>query len=120
MPTNTHDQVFARELADGSHSRRLEINRRASEGWGIREQRDGVVVREATYENWHRVELEMSRFSAEAAQLMELYKIGGRLVVTSPDGRLVGAGEDVEGGQEQVEHFRLKLPFFDGGVSQLQ
>jgi len=31
------------------------------------------------------------KLAAEAVQLMEQYKIGGRLVVTSPDGRLVGA-----------------------------
>jgi len=31
------------------------------------------------------------KLAAEALQLMEQYKIGGRLVVTSPDGRLVGA-----------------------------
>jgi len=31
------------------------------------------------------------KLAAEAVQLMEQYKIGGRLVVTSPDGRLLGA-----------------------------
>jgi len=31
------------------------------------------------------------KLAAEAVQLMEQYKIGGRIVVTSPDGRLVGA-----------------------------
>jgi arabinose-5-phosphate isomerase len=30
------------------------------------------------------------KLAAEAVQLMEAYKIGGRLVVTSPEGRLVG------------------------------
>jgi len=61
--------VFTREVADGESSRRLEVNKLADEGWDVRERHNDVVIREHTYENWHRVELEMSRFSAEAAQL---------------------------------------------------
>lgn len=61
--------VFAREVRDGARSAELVVNQIPAEGWDVRESRDGQVVHEATYQNWHRVELEMRRFSAEVAQL---------------------------------------------------
>jgi len=61
--------VFAREVRDGARSAELVVNKIPTEGWDMRESRDGRGVHETTYQNWHRVELEMRRFSAEAAQL---------------------------------------------------
>jgi hypothetical protein len=61
--------VFTQGVTDGARSAELVVNKVPAEGWDVRESRNGQVVHEATYQNWHRVELEMSRFSAEAAQL---------------------------------------------------
>ena len=69
MQSNGHRSVLAREVTDGARSVELVVNKRPAEGWDVRESRDGQVVHEVTYQNWHRVELEMHRFSAEAAQL---------------------------------------------------
>ena len=69
-------RVFSRGLTDGSHMRRLDVERSPSEGWRIREERDAKVVRQVTYADWHRVELAIRGFSAEAA---ELTKSGWRI-----------------------------------------
>jgi hypothetical protein len=61
--------MFARELTDGSRTRQFEVNEVGAEGWCVRERRDGTVVRQVIYDDWHRVELQMSRFAAEASQL---------------------------------------------------
>jgi hypothetical protein len=68
---NLPRRVFSRGLTDGSHTRRLEIERAPDEGWRIREERDSEVVRQVTYGDWHRVELAIRGFSAEAAQLTQ-------------------------------------------------
>lgn len=62
--------VFAREVTNGSHTRQFEVNLVGAEGWCVRERRDGTVVRQVVYDDWHRVELQMSGFVAEAAQLV--------------------------------------------------
>jgi hypothetical protein len=64
-------RVFARELTDGSHTRRFEVDRAPEEGWRIREQHDAQIVRQVTYGDWHRVELAIRGFTAEAAQLTQ-------------------------------------------------
>jgi hypothetical protein len=64
-------RVFSRGLTDGSHIHRLDIERAPNEGWKIREQRDSEIVRQVTYSDWHRVELAIRGFSAEAAQLTQ-------------------------------------------------
>jgi hypothetical protein len=66
---DTVQRVFSRGLTDGSHIRRLEIERAPNEGWRIREERDTEVVRQVTYGDWHRVELAIRGFSAEASEL---------------------------------------------------
>lgn len=63
--------VFSRGLTDGSHIRRLDIERTPNVGWQIREERDTEVVRQVTYGDWHRVELAIRGFSAEAVQLTQ-------------------------------------------------
>lgn len=65
----TSHRVFSRGLTDGLHTRRLDIERAPNEGWRIREQRDAEVVRQVTYGDWHRVELAIRGFSAEASEL---------------------------------------------------
>jgi hypothetical protein len=62
-------RIFSRGLTDGSHTRRLDIERSPNHGWLIREERDTHVVRQVTYEDWHRVELVIRGFSAEASEL---------------------------------------------------
>jgi hypothetical protein len=62
--------MFARELTDGTQTRRLEVNEAGGEGWCVREQLDGAIVRQVIYDDWHRVELQMSSFAAESARLV--------------------------------------------------
>jgi len=65
-----HDRiVFAREMTNGARTRQFEVNSAGVEGWRIRESRDGAVVRQVIYDDWHRVELQVSGFVAEIARL---------------------------------------------------
>jgi hypothetical protein len=68
---NKAQRVFSRELTDGAHVHRLDVERTADHAWQIREQRDDVIVRHVTNADWHRVELAISGFSAEAVQLTQ-------------------------------------------------
>lgn len=65
----TSSLVFSRGLTDGPHVRRFEVTRTAAPAWQVREERDAEVVRQVTYEDWHRVELAIRGFSVEAALL---------------------------------------------------
>jgi hypothetical protein len=69
MSDSSSRVVFSRGLTDGSHVRRLDVERAPAAGWHVREERDAQVVRHVTFEDWHRVELAIRGFSAEAAQL---------------------------------------------------
>ena len=62
-------RVFMRDLTDGAHGRRFNVEKTPTDGWRIRDERDSKVVRNVTYDDWHRVELAIKGFSAEAAQL---------------------------------------------------
>jgi hypothetical protein len=63
--------VFSRNLTDGSHVRRFDVEKAPTDGWQIREERDDDV-RQVTHRDWHRVERAIMGFTAEAAQLTEL------------------------------------------------
>jgi hypothetical protein len=69
MRTAVLQRVFSSRLTDGSHVLRFEVERAPSEGWRVREERDAKVVRQVTYEDWHRVELAIRGFAVEAAEL---------------------------------------------------
>ena len=69
--SNLPRRVYSRGLTDGSHIRRLEIERAPNEGWRVREERDSEIVRQVTYGDWHRVELAIHGSSAKAAQLTQ-------------------------------------------------
>ena len=62
--------VYSRNLTDGSHVRRFDVEKAPTEGWQIREERDDDV-RQVTHHDWHRVELAIMGFTAEEAQLRE-------------------------------------------------
>lgn len=66
---NTAQRVFSRGLTDGSHTRQFVVDRSPNEGWRIRDSRDTEVLRQVTYEDWHRVELAIRGFTVEAVQL---------------------------------------------------
>lgn len=69
MANTISRQVFSSRLTDGSHVRGFDVERSPAEGWRIREERDAEVVRQVTIGDWHRVELAIRGFAAEAAQL---------------------------------------------------
>src|SRR6186997_3664865 len=70
MPEVMTKVVFSRGLTDGSHVRRFNVERAPAEGWHVREERD-AEVKQVTYADWHRVELAIRGFSAEASQLTQ-------------------------------------------------
>jgi len=67
---STSRVVFSRNLTDGSHVRRFDVEKAPKEGWQIRDERDDDV-RQVTRHDWHRVELAIMGFTAEAAELKE-------------------------------------------------
>lgn len=67
--TTTNQRVFSSGVTDGAHVRRLDVERAPAQGWRIREERDTKIVRQVTYGDWHRVELAIRGFAAEATQL---------------------------------------------------
>ena len=71
MKITAAQSVFSSGLTDGSHTLRFDVDRTPNEGWRIREQRDAEVVRQVFYGDWHRVELAIRSFSAEAWQLKQ-------------------------------------------------
>jgi hypothetical protein len=64
--------VFSLDLTDGAHWRRFAVERAPQLGWQIREEADTEVIRQATCDDWHRVELAIRGFTAKAAALTRL------------------------------------------------
>ena len=62
-------RMFSRRLQHGGHSLHFSVDVARGAGWHVHEERDDVPVRQRTYDDWHRVELAMSRFAIEASQL---------------------------------------------------
>ena len=68
----THHSASSRADSPTAPTRcRFDVERAPNEGWRIREQRDTEVVRQVVYGDWHRVELAIRGFSAEAWQLKQ-------------------------------------------------
>ena len=61
--------VFSLDLTDGAHRRRFAVERATELGWRIREEADAEVIRQATFDDWHRVELAFRWFTAKAETL---------------------------------------------------
>ena len=62
-------RVFARDLTDGFHHRHFAVERASEVGWQVLEESETEVIRQITYDDWHRVELAIRGFSLEAAEL---------------------------------------------------
>lgn len=62
-------RVFSRHLNQGDHSRTFSVDMDPGAGWHVRDEGDAQTLRQRTYDDWHRVELAMSRFAIEAARL---------------------------------------------------
>jgi hypothetical protein len=61
--------IFSLNLTDGEHHRHFAVERAPNLGWSIRDESDTDVIRQATFDDWHRVELAIRGFTAEAAVL---------------------------------------------------
>jgi hypothetical protein len=62
--------AFSRTLQYLEHTRRYSIA--ATEGgWEVREERDSQVVRQAKYQDWHRVERARRSITIELKELRE-------------------------------------------------
>lgn len=62
-------RLYSRRLQQGGHSLHFSVDVAPGEGWYVHEERDDTPVLRRTYDDWHRVELAMSRFAIEASQL---------------------------------------------------
>jgi hypothetical protein len=71
MPS-TDRPVFSLDLTDGAHHRRFAVERSPTLGWRVREEADEEVIRQVTFDDWHRVELAIRSFNVEAAALTRL------------------------------------------------
>lgn len=61
---------FSRKLQYLEHTRRYSIAT-TDDGWEVREERDSEVVRQAKYQDWHRVERERRSITIELNHLTE-------------------------------------------------
>ena len=68
--------MFTRELTHSGHVRRFSIREARGHGWVVREEEDSRVVRQARYQDWHRVE---RAILAMQRQVSELEARGWRL-----------------------------------------
>jgi hypothetical protein len=64
--------LYARHLNQGEHSRDFTVEVEPGAGWLVRESEDANPLREHRYDDWHRVELAISRFTVEALRLKTL------------------------------------------------
>jgi len=62
--------MFSVLLRHGTRERRYRILENEPAGWEIRTEEDRTVVRQATYDDWHRVERTLAAFNREIASLM--------------------------------------------------
>ena len=68
MPS-TRQQLYTRSLRRASDIRRFTISSADSSGWQVREEQNSRVLREARYDDWHRVERARKSFSLRAESL---------------------------------------------------
>jgi hypothetical protein len=61
--------MYARKFEKAGLTRRFIITSGGSAGWEVREERNSLVVRQARYTDWHRVERARMAFAQEAATL---------------------------------------------------
>ena len=60
--------MFSKELHYQEHTRRYSIAATQA-GWEVREERDNEVVKQAQYQDWHRVERALRTFTIELDDL---------------------------------------------------
>lgn len=61
--------MYARVFEKAGLIRRFIITTAGNAGWEVREERNSLVVRQARYTDWHRVERARMAFAHEAATL---------------------------------------------------
>jgi hypothetical protein len=64
--------IYARHLNQGERSRDFTVEVEPGTGWLVRDSEDDSPLREHRYDDWHRVELAISRFTVEALRLRTL------------------------------------------------
>ncbi len=60
--------AFSKQLQYLDHTRRYSISA-TDDGWEVREERDSQLVRQATYQDWHRVERATRAITLELDEL---------------------------------------------------
>jgi hypothetical protein len=62
--------AFAKSIRKANHIRRY-IIQPSPVGWEVRQEQDSQVVRQVSYQDWHRVERARRAFVVEMSQLQE-------------------------------------------------
>ena len=55
--------MFAKELHQAGHVRKFSIKKLGEAGWEVRDVQDEHVLRQAYYNDWHRVERAVNMFN---------------------------------------------------------
>jgi hypothetical protein len=63
------NHVYAKHLSQDGHSRDFTVELDPAVGWLVLDAEDARPLRQRIYNDWHRVELAISRFAMEAARL---------------------------------------------------
>lgn len=61
--------MFTCELTYGGHVRRFSLREGRGQGWEVREEEDGRVIRHAHYQDWHRAERAVLAMQRQASEL---------------------------------------------------
>jgi hypothetical protein len=62
--------AFTKSITKAEHVRRYSIER-TNTGWEVRAEQDSQIVRQARYQDWHRVEHARRAIAIELSQLRE-------------------------------------------------
>lgn len=84
--------VYVRRLSQGDHSRDFTVDVEPGAGWRVREHQDASPLREHLYNDWHRVELAISRFTVESMRLKAEGWSEADLTPSGPNSRVMTAG----------------------------
>ena len=64
-------RVLSKRLSFGAHTCTFTVEMTPGAGWQVRYEHDAKPTYQKRYDDWHRVEIAISRFAIEAARLTQ-------------------------------------------------
>ena len=61
--------MFTKELQRGEHIKGFFIRNEGADGWRVREEQDGAVLKQTYVQDWHRVERAVAMFNLRIGEL---------------------------------------------------